>query len=176
MSLKRVILWIAFLLGAAILAPLAYHTVRDRQAEKRVEALVGSYDYGKVFNDPATRQRLHAFLGIELLDLFRSNMETIVPITRQGNFLVLEGLRAHSGGEEEALLWIEQPPAGERIIGLLMHNRFIRIYLPHGMTQDELPQPFIDTLNRLNYNNYPVEYMPGDRRRENEPMPDDHQH
>lgn len=176
MAKKRGILWIILLVGVILLLPATYQNVRHRLAEQETQALIGSYDYDRVFNDPETNRRLTDFLGRELLDLFRSNLETIVPIERQDGFIVLEGLRAHSGGEEEAVLWIERPPAGERIIGLLMHNRYIRVYLPEGMTEEQLPQAFVDTLNRMNYNNYTVEYLPGDRRREDNPMPDDHHH
>lgn len=175
MARKAKTLWIV-VIGALIVAPLAFLGTQRWLQQRHVEALVGTYDYSVVFDNPDTHARLTDFLGKVLFTMFRTNMETVMPIQKQDSFLVLKGLQARKGGEEEALLWIEYPPAGERIIGLYMHNRYIRVYLPEGMTAEQLPTPFVESLHRMNFNDYPVEYMPGDRRRESDPMPDDHMH
>lgn len=109
------------------------------------------YDYSELWADP-TRSRLLAFLGAETYANMRANLEVITPIKEDGDWRIFKGIRAHHGGTEEALLWLNQK--NDDILLILLHNSTAQVYYPDHMKRSSLPPAFISAIVDMNYNKY----------------------
>ncbi|MBM3618190.1 MAG: hypothetical protein FJX23_06540 [Alphaproteobacteria bacterium] len=109
------------------------------------------YDYSALWADPI-RSRLLAFLGAETYANLQANLEVVTPITEEGDWRIFKGIRAHNGGTEEALLWMNQK--NDDILLILIHNSTLQVYFPDHLKRSTLPPAFISAIVDMNYNKY----------------------
>lgn len=93
-----------------------------RGAFGQISQYIGTYNQRAVLNDPAVRRSLGALLGEQNFRLLMSNLQVAGPIAFDGTALVLRGLRAHAGGEQEAFLTI-RPSDGLMEVAILTAGR-----------------------------------------------------
>jgi hypothetical protein len=80
----------------------------DRKMGERgyLSQYIGTYHYERVLNDEQMSDVLAELMGDAVTHL-RRNMLVKSPIGMDGGYLVLRGLAAHKGGEEEALALVD---------------------------------------------------------------------
>src|SRR3546814_10985075 len=67
---------------------------------------IGTYRYDAVLGDPAVKATLEALVGADLAAVIATNLTAAGPNDFVGGHLVLRGIDPHPGGEEEALVII----------------------------------------------------------------------
>lgn len=111
-------------------------------------ALHGKYPYeSKLFETDPLKSRLKKLLGEEMYLNFVERMEVQVPIEINGNQVFMEGIKAHSGGFDEAAILVD---VEKNLIWALVfsNEKDLRVYKDDRDV--EMPKRFFDKV--VSYN------------------------
>ena len=90
----------------------------------RLSPQIGTYHYDAVLNDPAVAADLMRRLGPKGMAALKQRFDVQDPIAFDGTSLVLEGLMAHSGGSDEAVVSV-RPSDGQVQVAMLIGGKRI---------------------------------------------------
>lgn len=143
---------IALLYGLATICPACGVAAQDIDWKAgrlgHLSSLIGTYDFeDRLLGDPVVAAGVAACAPAVTPEVLARNLEVRGPIDFIDGHLVLSGLRAHHGGEEEAALWVKVYDGSVRVF--LLHDGERRLcaadatygWIPLGLRQRAVSRP-----------------------------------
>lgn len=105
-DIQAVVIIICLLLFMPFNICMAKDTTPKTQSLNYLTKYKNTYDHEKVLKEPIVNANIRPLVGDQYKHL-QTNLATLFPIELKDNCLILQGIAAHRGGEEEAFILID---------------------------------------------------------------------